>query len=113
MAETRFQLISAAYERLQNPAKAFAPRDQKYYDEIQRRRAYAGFSARDMEFRRQATQAEARAGSLWQRDEGLFFVVAILVSYDKPTSNHHPYFPHPGSVRHNLFYYHPHPFPTC
>jgi hypothetical protein len=49
-----------------------------------------------MELRRQATQAEARAGSLWQRDEGLFFVVAILVSYPNrqaSSTGHHPYFP--------------------
>jgi hypothetical protein len=85
VAETRFQQISTAYERLQNPASAFAPRDQKYYEEIQRRRAYAGFSVRDLEMRRKATQAEATAGSLWQRDEGLFFVIAILVSHSNPS----------------------------
>ena len=80
VAETRFQSISMAYERLQNPASAFQPRDQKYYDEIQRRRAYAGMGVRDMEMRRNALRAEAKAGSLWQKDEGILFMVAILVS---------------------------------
>lgn len=57
------------------------PRDQRYYEEIQRRGVYAGMGVRDMERRRNAVRAEATAGSLWQRDEGILFIVAILVSH--------------------------------
>lgn len=79
VAEVRFQSIVAAYERLQHPGRTFISRDQIYHDEIQRRRrAYAGMGVRDMEMRRNAVHAEAKAGSLWQRDEGILFMVAIL-----------------------------------
>jgi DnaJ-class molecular chaperone len=84
VAQGRFQLLTSAYERLQNPlshgSSTQRQQDKDFYDEIMRRRSmYRGMGVRDMEFRRTATTAEGTASSLWQRDEGLLFIFAILV----------------------------------
>lgn len=85
VAHGRFQLITAAYERLQNPlhssrSGSLTQQDREYYEEIMRRKSmYRGMGVRDMEFRRTATTAEGTAGSLWQRDEALLFIFGILV----------------------------------
>jgi hypothetical protein len=81
VAEHQFKSITAAYARLQNPLKDHPHRDIEYYREIQRRRAtHRGMGVRDFAFRQNATQAEAKAAGLWQRDEGLLFVFSLLVS---------------------------------
>lgn len=89
IAQGRFQLLSSAYERLQNPllygsglrrgSSAQRQQDKEYYDEIMRRSVYRGMGVRDMEFRRTATTAEGTVNSLWRRDEGLLFIFGILV----------------------------------
>lgn len=80
VAERQFKSITAAYTRLRHPSQTHGHRDMEYHQEIQRRRnLHRGVGVRDFEFRRNAAQAEAKATTLWQRDEGLIFIFSLLV----------------------------------
>ncbi|KAG8869185.1 hypothetical protein FS842_000067 [Serendipita sp. 407] len=88
IAQARFQLVSAAYERLQNPSYtnisrrnlSAEQRDQIYWDEIRRRTQHYRYGVRDRNFRDYPT-ANTGAQTLWQRDEGFLFVFVMLSAF--------------------------------
>ena len=88
VAESRFRLISIAYDRLRDPSGSrggytASRRDDEYRREVARRRAaaaaarYQGFGVRDSSGRPMTTNTGPE--KLWQRDEGLLFVFGMLV----------------------------------